>query len=142
LIAALQGIPQPDRLVAAELRDTAGRRLLAWGPFAYAVDSLRVEEVEQVIRGQGPAAVGGFRAIGDTIVYPVVGRVLDGARRVGSVIHWRRQVSSAQSRDQVAALFGGAGSTMFLGDTSGKVWTDLVAKVTGPPVRVVPGAAA
>ena len=142
LVTALQGVPQPDRLVAAELWNAAGRRVFAWGPFATAVDSIRVGEIERVIAVGEPASLGGFRAVGDTVVYPVAASVMDGARRLGTVVHWRRQTSSTQSRDQVATLFGGPGTVMFLGDTAGHVWTDLVGKVPGPPVRVIPGAPA
>src|SRR5204862_298625 len=65
-----------------------------------------------------------------------------GGRRLGTVIHWRRQASTPESRDQLSTLFGGPGSRLILGDTGGRAWTDLVHKVPAPPLPVKPGAPA
>jgi signal transduction histidine kinase/ActR/RegA family two-component response regulator len=138
LITAMQVTPQADRLIEAELRDSAGRRLFRWGSMTSAIDTIRANEVEHV----SVVMLGNFHAVGDTIIYVTAAPVMDGGRRLGSLIQWRRQASSPQSRDQLAALFGGPGSRLFLGATSGRVWTDLVGKVPGPPVRVRSGAPA
>jgi signal transduction histidine kinase/ActR/RegA family two-component response regulator len=138
LIAAMQSVAQADRLIEAELRDSAGRRLFRWGAMTSAIDTIRASESEHI----SAVTLGNFHAVGDTIIYVTAAPVMDGGRRLGSLIQWRRQASSPQSRDQLAALFGGPGSRLVLGDTSGQVWTDLVGRVPGPPMHVRSGAPA
>ncbi|MBI4499522.1 MAG: HAMP domain-containing protein, partial [Gemmatimonadetes bacterium] len=138
-LAALQdGESQPDSLIAAELRDASGRRLLSWGPAARSALGLNASELDQVIRRADSGSVGNFRAMGDTVFYPVIALVTDGVQPLGYVIHWRRQTPTASGRDQVVNLIG-AEAEVFIGDTTQVTWTDLIHPVPAPPVRLTQG---
>jgi len=77
--------------------------------------------------------VGRFVTVGDSIYYPVVGRVMDHNKLLGYVLKWQVLKVTQKSIDQFAQLLGNNGK-MYFGNDDGRFWTDLVRPVSPPPV--------
>ena len=140
--------PQPDQLLAVELRDATGRVMLATGPAADAMAQRRsIDRSGENLRSAPtnvPAdsfprpqhadsgLVGEFRLVGDTVVYPVVSLVPGSSK--GYVIHWRRLATTPAALEQFRELVGSG--KLFLANATGDLWTDLVGVTPPPPVPV------
>lgn len=81
-------------------------------------------------------AMGEMRIINDKIVFPIVAAVKDdNGRHIGYLVRWRKVLASPEARKQFMDLLG-ANTELYLGNTNGEVWSDLVTKVAKPPVDV------
>ena len=133
-LAALHGETPPESTVAdVELWDSRGRRVLADGPAAARLSEATSARLLALSRGPDSAAVGAFRAMGDTVVYPTVALIDDHGRALGALVQWRR-VSGTRTREQIARLIGSEAALYFGGP--GGVWTDQAGIVSPPPVDV------
>jgi signal transduction histidine kinase len=136
LAALRHGGPQPEQVVAVELRDDRGRRVLATGPGGERVAGLEATPFPRPAPGDA-GAIGEFRRLRDAIVYAAAARVPGPAG--GYLVQWRRLTGTAQSRLQIAGLIGSS-ARLYLGNADGSLWTDLVGAVAAPPVpRGPPG---
>jgi signal transduction histidine kinase len=141
--------PQPEQLLAIELRDATGNVVLVRGPRALATDDPRTinRSGEGIRPGKSLVStdsfprptradsglVGEFRLVGDTVIYPVVALVP--GPTPGFVVHWRRVAATSEARDQFRELIG-SGASVFLANATGSLWTDLINSVPPPPVPV------
>jgi len=127
-----------QQVAAVELWSTDRRRLLAVGDADRWGDVVAAAELLQQAAGTDSGAVGAFRAAGDSIAYPVAAPVVTGGRTSGYVVQWRRIASSPDTREQNSRLnrLIGSDAHLFIGDTSGGVWTDLSRRVPPPPAPV------
>ena len=141
--------PQPEQILAVELRDGSGRMLLATGPLAGRVPVARgVDRSSEQPNGtDGDVApdsfprpvrpdsglLGEFRLLGDTVMYPVVVRVP--GQTPAYVIHWRRITTTPEAREQFRELIG-SGASLSIGNANGTLWTDLTHAIPAPPVPV------
>jgi signal transduction histidine kinase len=89
-------------------------------------------DIARAAKGPDFAAVGRFRLINDTLVYPEVAAVLDGTRPIGFVVRWRRVAATQQARDQITSLMGGNAS-LYIGNDRGDIWSDFVKQAPKPP---------
>ena len=88
------------------------------------------------------SAVGAFRVLTDSLAHPVVAAVIsDSERPVGYLVRWRRISATPEARQKFVDLIG-AGADLYMGNSQGDIWTDLVSMVPKPPVdiRLVAGA--
>jgi signal transduction histidine kinase len=132
-LAALQYAgPQPEQVIATELRDTSGRVLLSTAPGA-GLDTLSTRDVlpNRSLETADSVVVGLFRSRHDTTVYATGARV-SGAGSV-YVVRWRRLVGSRRAREQLTRLVG-SGATLMLGNPDGTQWTNLEHSVPAPPI--------
>jgi signal transduction histidine kinase len=67
--------------------------------------------------------------------YPVIATVTDNGHTIGYVVCWQRLVASPQVVAQFSQLMG-TGAKLYIGNTDGSVWTDMIRPVTGPPFKV------
>jgi signal transduction histidine kinase len=82
------------------------------------------------------SVVGAYRVVADTIVHPVVAAVTDdGERPVGYLVRWRRLSTTTEGRQKFVDLIG-TGADLYMGNTRGDVWTDLVNVAPKPPVDI------
>jgi signal transduction histidine kinase len=81
-------------------------------------------------------AVGGFHAVGDTIVYASAVALRQGGALLGYLVQWRRLTEGRNPRGQIAQLIG-SDAQLIIGNRSDGVWTDLVYRVPAPPIDVV-----
>jgi len=81
-------------------------------------------------------AAGAIRVIKDTPAYPTVAAVRDEAGKpIAYLVRWRKLSSSPEARKQLTDLLGSQ-SALYLGNSQGDVWTDLVNIVPKPPVSL------
>jgi signal transduction histidine kinase len=91
----------------------------------------------RVAVGSERATVAELRILDDTVVAPAVVAVLHNEKAVGYAVIWREMRSGSQGQEQLATLVG-ANAHLYLGNTSGNLWTDLTRTVPSPPVDVPP----
>jgi signal transduction histidine kinase len=97
--------------------------------------SLASPAADRVDAGASGAWTGAFMLDRDTIAYSAGAPILRNATdTVGRVVQMRR-ISSGQGGQRITELIG-TQATLSIGNASGDVWTDLAARVPGPPVDV------
>jgi len=125
----------PEQLAVSELLDTLGHRVLAVGGFDRWANSAADAELVRAAAHADSGVVGEFRAVGDTILLPVAGKVVIDGRLRGYVVQWHRLMTSPESR-RGTALIVGTGASIYVGNVAGGVWTDLSLRASAPPVDV------
>jgi len=81
-------------------------------------------------------SVGVIRMVKDVLAYPSVAAVKDDAGKIlGYLVRWRKLSSTPDGRKQLTDLLGSE-ATLYLGNSQGDVWTDLVKSVSKPPVSL------
>src|SRR6185312_8374462 len=81
-------------------------------------------------------ALGALRILNGTAVYPVVAAVKDDSGKViGYLVRWRRITASPDARKQLSDLLGSE-AAIYIGNSRGDVWSDLVQSVPKPPVHL------
>jgi signal transduction histidine kinase len=141
-LAALQYKgPQPEQILATELRDESGRVLLSTNS-QIGVDTIGGASVADRSPLNDSSFVGQFRLLRDTMVYAVVSPLA--AAEHANVVIWRRLVGSRRTREQLAKLVG-SDAMLFLGNPGGTPWTDLERPVAHPDsaarITPIPGTA-
>ena len=81
-------------------------------------------------------AAGAIRVVKDTPAYPTVAAVKDEAGNpVAYLVRWRKLSATPEARKQLTDLVGSQ-AALYLGNSQGDVWTDLVSMVPKPPVSL------
>ena len=114
---ALAALPWTPQTAALILRDSAGAMLL----------SVRDAAPTWAFDPSGPADSAHFGRLvqrDDSILYEIVVPVLDGSRRLGSVVRIAKLFASPVAVQVVSELLGEGGSLLF-GNRDGSVWTDV-----------------
>jgi len=138
--AVLQALaPAAERtptLAGVSLWSVDGRRLLSQGEAPRR--GLKADSALLAAAGTADTAVvGSFHAVGDSLALPVVARVGTRANVRGYVVQWRWLSGSAKSSEQLNRI-AGPNAHIYVGNTTGDVWTNLARRVPGPPVPVAP----
>ena len=130
----LEGLTSRDALNASvELWNVAGQRVLAVGR-PLPVIGVRATQALTVSVTDTGATLGPLRVIGgDSLAFSVTAALTIEGRRTGYLVNWRRVQASPEATQQVTQLIG-ADAALLVGNVSGDVWTDLSARVDGPPV--------
>jgi len=77
--------------------------------------------------------VGKIYSIKDTMYYPVCCTISSGERVTGYLFTWRILLNTKQTLQQIYDLMG-EGASLYVGNTDGSLWTDLVKPIAAPPV--------
>ena len=78
--------------------------------------------------------VGGIRMLKDTVGFPTVAAVKgDDGKAAGYLVRWRKLASSADTRQQMTRLLG-TSATLYFGNQTDDVWTDLAGIVPKPAI--------
>lgn len=80
------------------------------------------------------STIGKLQIKNDSIVYPVVSSIMLKNQIMGYLVRWRLVASSKKSLDQLKGLLGG-NATIYVGNSDGSVWTNLVKILERPPVK-------
>lgn len=120
---------QANQVIATEIRDSAGRVLLASTNGALRVDTIAVGDVLPATEPSDSAVAGSFRLVNDTIVFPAAIAVAGAPGFY--VVQWRRLAGSRRTREQMQRLVGSE-AVMFLGSPTSQRWTDLESVVPPP----------
>ena len=116
---------------AVEIWDSTGLPLLAVGRPIPPLDPSAARALRDSAAGVAGAAIGPLRSLGDSVFFPVIAPITVG-RREGSVVNWRRLGSSPQGLAQIRDFIG-SGAALYVGNSDGDVWTDLLRRVESPP---------
>ncbi len=132
VLAELTRFTSLDTLNAAvELWDSTGLRVLAVGrplpPLAPSVARALRDSAD----GVAGAAIGPLRGLNDSLVFPAIAPVTTRGR-AGYVVNWRRVGISPQALTQIREFIG-SDAALFVGNTQGDLWTDLMHRVESPP---------
>src|SRR5713226_5760897 len=137
--AALQRIADQTKQVA-EVRLWDAHRRRVFNVVLNGPGAGELADTTVLLGASGPdsGAIGRFRAVGDSVLFPVAVLVVDrgGGRLLGYMTEWRRVNSTPRARDQTNRLIGSK-STLYMGNLGGGVWTDLTRAVPRPPVDVL-----
>lgn len=109
---------RPEIVLAVELLDAGGTRLVALGPEHTAVARLSVNE----LTAAEVTGVGNLHAIRDLPAFPAVTPVRVEGERLGWVVVWWSLVSATRSGQGV----------LYVGSVHNQIWTDLTGIVTPP----------
>jgi signal transduction histidine kinase len=139
-LAALRyGGPQPEQVVASELRNARGQLLISDAPAL----SARLPVPAVAPAAGDSVAVGAFVAMpgaADTLAYAISTPIPAPGEPV-YLVRWRRLTGSRRSREQVSKLIG-SGASLFLGTPGRSEWTNLERPVQSPPIAAAAPAGA
>jgi signal transduction histidine kinase len=125
--------PRPELNFRTDILDASGAPVLDIPAAPLERHEELAPELAKASVGPDFAAVGHFRLINDTLVAPIVGAVMEGDKRVGYVVRWRRiGTATKEAREQLAALLGG-NAQLYFGNDNGDLWTDLIGVAPKPP---------
>jgi signal transduction histidine kinase len=80
--------------------------------------------------------IGNIRRLNDKVGFPTVAAIKgDDGKVAGYLVRWRKLAASADTRQQMTKLLG-TNATLYIGDQSDNVWTDLASIVPKPPLDV------
>ncbi|MEI9959531.1 MAG: ATP-binding protein [Ferruginibacter sp.] len=80
--------------------------------------------------------VGKTYAVADSMFYSVYCSVTEKNAVIGYIVIWRSLATSPQALDQLSKLMG-TGATLYIGNTDGTLWTNLIKPVSAPPVDTI-----
>ncbi|MBK5214990.1 MAG: HAMP domain-containing protein [Flavobacteriaceae bacterium] len=83
--------------------------------------------------GPDSCKAGKIYVIGDSMYYPVVATVTDKKQIIGYLVTWRSLSSTPKGLEQLSQLMG-TGATLYIGNTGGSFWTNLIKPVPSPPI--------
>ncbi len=119
-------------VIGIEIRDRHGAVLARSGRGLPPLPSPGGSEVDAAASG---AWIGPLIMDGDSIAFSAGAPILvDGVDTVGRVVQLRR-VASGQGAQNISQLIGSQ-ATLSIGNASGNIWTNLAARVDGPPADV------
>ena len=83
--------------------------------------------------GPDSCKIGEIYAADDSMYYPVAASIVDRKHVIGYLVSWRLLSSSPKELEQLSQLMG-AGATLYIGNTDGSLWTNLIKPVPPPPI--------
>ena len=136
LRALRSGREQDSLLAAIVLRDSLGGVLATSGPDAARLATL-VDPGELPRAARDTGAVGRFRALGDSVYFPVIATVVQKQRPIGFVVWWNRISGAPTARGPVAQLIG-SDALMLIGSPGG-AWMSESGPIAAPRLDDAPG---
>ena len=121
-LATLDSVGSPDNVLAVEIRDLEGRRLLGVGDTAVTTGA--------AVPAADSAGIGSIILLGDGLAYPVVAPVSPDEVALGAVVIWRSSRVEPDALEDLMNLIGVPGRMLIGGEG---VWTDLREAVDGRP---------
>jgi signal transduction histidine kinase len=85
--------------------------------------------------GPDSAVTGKLYNVKGVAVYPVISTVTDKKQIVGYFIAWKSVLTTAKAVDQFAQ-FVGPGSSFYIGNEDGSLWTNFIKPLDSPPFKV------
>lgn len=83
--------------------------------------------------GPDSCKAGKIYAVGNSMYYPVVATVTDKKQLIGYLVIWRSLSSTPKGLERLSQLMG-TGATLYIGNTDGSFWTNLIKPVPSPPI--------
>jgi signal transduction histidine kinase len=85
--------------------------------------------------GPGACKIGKIYNVKGSMYYPTIATVADNNQIMGYIICWQILKNTPKAVNQLSQLMG-TGATLYIGNTDGSLWTNMIRPVKGPPVRM------
>lgn len=72
----------------------------------------------------------------ESMFYPVFCKITDRKKAIGYLIIWRSLSATPQALKELSQLMG-TGATLYVGNTDGSLWTNLIKPVKAPPINTL-----
>jgi len=79
--------------------------------------------------------VGKIYQLNDSMYYPITVAVTEKNQTIGYIVRWRMLQVSLQAVKQFSQLIG-TNANLYIGNTDGSLWTDMMKSVSAPPVDI------
>ena len=126
--SVLEKLRRDSTYIHVELLDSDHRQALATSSYSL---PFPVDSVLALSGHPDSARVGKMYVHNDTIFYPIIAPVYDGKNKLGDIVNWRVMKATRKSLDDLSALLG-TDARLYLGNTDGSLWTDMVKPVSMP----------
>jgi PAS domain S-box-containing protein len=73
-------------------------------------------------------------ASGNSIYYPIIVTISENRQLIGYIVRWKRVVYTPGALEQLSRLMG-TGASIFVGNSDGSLWTDLLKPIPSPLVN-------
>lgn len=120
-----------------EMRRPDGTSLLAMGDNSLTGETPTVMGLGSRLEQGDSAIVGPFEIRDEAVTYGAAAPILENGELLGYVVQRRRVGGPQNNSGQIRGLIGSA-SALYVGNTSGDVWTDLAGVAPAPPVDLSP----
>ena len=128
--------PQEQNGLRVELWNRSGSIEFAFPEGSSSISSNLETEFRQAAASPLSGAFGAIRVVNEIIAYPIVTLVKDEAgQTLGYFVRWRKVTATPEARGQFMNLLGGK-AELYIGNTQGDVWTDMVTVVPKPPADI------
>ena len=124
----LQNLRRDSTYIHVELFNHHRRQALATSTYAL---PFPIDSVLALSGSPDSARVGKMYVHNDTIFYPIIAPVYEGKNKLGDIVNWRTMKATRKSLDDLSALLG-TDARLYLGNTDGSLWTDMVKPVAMP----------
>lgn len=127
----LQKLQLDSTWVSVELLNADREPILQSGKLDLGKDLSLDAVITSLSLQDGNSKIGKLYAIRDSIYYPVVAPVTEKDQVIGYLVRWRLQLATQKALLQFSQLLG-TNSILYIGNTDGSLWTNLIKPVPRP----------
>ena len=135
VVESLDKLHRDSTWVLTELLDANGMPLLRSDKSTIDVKVSIKDVLASTNVGPGISKVGKIYNVKGTMYCPAITAVTDKGHTIGYIISWQWIRSDPKTVAQLTQLMG-TGATLYIGNTDGSLWTDMIRPVQGPPVNL------
>jgi len=82
-----------------------------------------------------PGIIGKMYALDKSIYFPIITTITNKKQINGYLVSWRLLATTPKAVEQISTLMG-KGAVLYIGNTDGSAWTDMIRPVPHPPIDV------
>jgi PAS domain S-box-containing protein len=135
VVESLDKLHRDSTWVLTELLDTNGVPMLRSDKSTVDVKVGIKDVLASTNVGPGISKVGKIYNVKGIMYCPAITAVADKGHTIGYIVSWQWIRSDPQTVTQLTQLMG-TGATLYIGNTDGSLWTDMISPVQGPPVKM------
>jgi signal transduction histidine kinase len=91
--------------------------------------------ISQIKIGTGETKLGKLYKIGKAVYFPIISTVSEKTHIIGYIVSWKSLLVAQKAVDQFSQVVG-IGSTFYVGNADGSLWTDLTKVVPNVPFKI------
>ena len=129
----LESLRNDTLFVQVELKNSKGATIIKSAE-RQAHLNINIDSLVTRIEGDDSGRVEKLFASGNSIYYPIIANIFENRQLIGYIVRWKRVVSTPGALEQLSRLMG-TDARIFVGNTDGSLWTDLLKPISSPPVN-------
>ena len=129
----LKKLRTDSTVVLVEILDADLKSILSYSEAGENLQT-KLSAISGAAVSSGSDKLGNMYAINNSIYLPVIAAVHNKKQVAGYLVNWRLLTTTPQAIDQVSALMG-KGAALYVSNTDGSVWTNLLKPVPHPPIE-------